>query len=106
MIYNYSLRSQCFQTHWLPKPPEIDNSPEFAILAALDFTIDLAFYAMAAVYPELVFDDEQKENFSQKASFAHHFVLCANNLQAAIKHYRRASDETNEDRNATDPAPF
>jgi hypothetical protein len=44
-------------SHDLPTPPEIDETPELAILSVLNFTLDVVSHALVAVHPEIEADD-------------------------------------------------
>jgi len=44
-------------SHYLPTPPEIDETPELAILSVLNFTLDATAHALVATHPEIEADD-------------------------------------------------
>jgi len=42
---------------YLPTPPEIDETPELAILSVLNFTLDVVSHALVAAHPEIASED-------------------------------------------------
>ena len=44
-------------SHYLPTPPEIDETPELAVLSVLDFALEASARALVAAHPEIEEDD-------------------------------------------------
>jgi len=61
-------------SHDLPKPPEIAEIPELALLSVLDFVLDASVRALTAAHPEL-----EAESLPPGANTA---VRCAERFQA------------------------
>jgi hypothetical protein len=45
-------------SHYLPTPPEIEETPELAVLSVLSFTLDVVSHALVAAHPEIAGEDD------------------------------------------------
>ncbi len=85
-------------------PNDLIRDPELAILAALDHMLELAVYALVAIYPELT-DSERpswRRDDSAAGLAASHLIACSQELECAVCGYRTAilrarESEANED---------
>ena len=71
-------------------PNELRTDPELAILDALGHTLELAVYALVAIYPELT-DSERPYWHSEDSAAgkeAAHLIACGERLETAICRYR------------------
>ena len=79
-------------------PNELRTDPELAILDALGHTLELAVYALVAIYPELTDSDRpswRREN-SAAGDAAARLIAGGQNLERAIFRYRTAILEARE----------
>lgn len=74
---------------WTPTPPQLEQAPELAILAALDCALQTATSALLAVYPEFC-DLEPHEPLSPAALGASQLISSAHQLRGDIAGYRSA----------------
>ena len=75
-----------------PTPDDLRRDPELAILAALDHTLELAVYALVAIYPDLT-DSDRPLWHRQDAEIDHaanHLVACTEPLRHAIGEFQTA----------------
>jgi hypothetical protein len=88
--------------NYMPTPDELNDAPELAVLAALDFTLEAATRALIAAYPELCEDTLPRYRIKP--------VICGDRilsrvikLQVALARYRQAVlREAPADSDATD----
>ena len=73
----------------LPTPYELNDAPELAVLAALDFTLEVATRALIAAYPELC--EDKLPRYRIKPVICGDRILSrAIKLQVALARYRQA----------------
>jgi hypothetical protein len=80
-------------------PDDLRSDPELAILDTLGHTIELAVYALVAIYPELTDSerpDWRRENFPARNEAAH-LIACGQKLETAIGRYRTAILDAREE---------
>jgi hypothetical protein len=85
-------------------PNNLRSDPELAILDALDHMLELAVYALVAIYPELT-DSERpswRRDDSAAGRAASHLIACSQELECAVCGYRTAilrarESEANQD---------
>ncbi len=76
--------------HPPPTPDALRRDPELAILAALDHTLQLAVYALVAIYPDLTDSDRplwRREDTAIDRA-ANHLVAATEPLTHAISEFR------------------
>ena len=75
-----------------PTPDDLRRDPELAILAALDHTLELAVYALVAIYPDLTDSDRPVWRREDAAidHAANHLVACTEPLRHAIGEFQTA----------------
>jgi hypothetical protein len=91
--------------HPWPTPPDLAESPELAVLALLDATLDLAVSALLALYPELA-DPERPywiDGPSAARNRAQTIATRAHALRDAIAAYRRTLAPAPDDLGGTIP---
>ncbi len=79
-------------SHPTVTPNDLRSDPELAILDTLDHTLELAVYALVAIYPELT-DSEQpswRRDHSAAGDAAVHLIAYGQKLETAIGRYRTA----------------
>ena len=84
------------KSYFIPTPPELMKNPELAVLAVLDATIDIAWYALAAEHPDLHDEHELYEQPKPRISLfvARHIIELLDKLHDSIDRYRqRLKDE-------------
>ncbi len=94
-------------SHPPPTPDALRRDPELAILAALDHTLQLAVYALVAIYPDLT-DSERPLWRCEDAEIdraANHLVACTEPLRHAIDEFRTALTRARETE-ASEEFPF
>lgn len=94
--------------HWVPTPPEIDESPELAILASLNCALEMTDCALVAAYREL-FDDERREPLSPSAVCAAEILETTDRLRTSISKYRtaiRQEQKKQQRQHESDEVPF
>lgn len=93
---------------WLPKPPEIGQTPEYAILAALDVTLELACFTLIAQHPQICDQDPDRPVLHPGSPEAIALMICfgVRDLQEIIGHYRAAVDRANAESFASTDLPF
>ena len=92
-------------THWTPKPPEIQNDPELATLAILDYTLHLTEYALYAQYPDIHNDDAILDSHTPLLSqiVAREILHQIERLQESIYWYRQRLKEEQDRRYENNP---
>lgn len=82
---------------WPPTPPEISRAPQYAILAALDATLQLTYFALIAEHPEICDQDPEGPVLPARspAAIASMICLAIPDVQSLIRHYRAAVDLAN-----------
>ena len=92
--------------HPPPKPAELAQAPELAILAALDDTLALALRALVAVHPQL--GDPECPAWARQAGpvrdAADRILTASAPLSHALAAYRRAATRRHDDGNDPDPS--
>lgn len=92
--------------HPPPKPAELAQAPELAILAALDDTLELALRALVAVHPQL--GDPEYPAWARQAgpvpAAADRILKASKRLAHALDAYRRANTSQRDDQNDPDPS--
>jgi hypothetical protein len=89
----------------MPTPDDLDDAPELAILAALDWTLDLVVRALVCAYPELT-DPERPYwlcQASRRTTAAQTLVDQAADMKQAITAYREAVEIQRQDRASEHP---
>jgi hypothetical protein len=76
------------QPDWWPRPPELDATPEMAVLAVVRATIEILTAAMLAANPHLAADTPPPSDAELRA--ARRVLTHAEHLRSAIDHYRAA----------------
>jgi len=73
-------------------PDNLRRDPELAILAALDHTLQLAVYALVAIYPDLTDSDTPlwRPQDAEIDRAANHLVAATQPLRHAIREFRTA----------------
>lgn len=72
----------------MPTPYELNDAPELAVLAALDFTLEVATRALIAAYPELC--EDKLPRYRIKPVICGDRILSrAIKLQVALARYRQ-----------------
>ena len=92
---------------WVPTPPQLEQSPELGVLAAIDCALQTAASALLAVYPEFC-DMEPREPPSPTALGALQIISAAEQLHASITGYRSAieREQRQAQRVKADDIPF
>jgi len=76
----------------LPKPTELMESPEIAILVALDTTMLMAMRALLAVHTELL-DGSFPRNTTEAQYWADRLIQLGFGVEEALRKYREALAE-------------
>jgi len=83
----------------IPTPDDLADSPELAILAALDHTLELAASALACAHPELL--DPERPYWlgppTRAVTVAQTLVRRTRGLQRALRAYREAVEMRRQD---------
>lgn len=93
---------------WLPQPPDLGQAPEYAILAALDVTLELTCLALAAQHPQLRDRDSDWPVLHPGAPEAIASMIRSRvrDLQELVGHYRAAVDRAHAEPFASTDLPF
>jgi hypothetical protein len=92
--------------HSIPTPPELMKNPELAVLAVLDATLDVAWYALAAEHPDMHDEHELYEQSTPRISLfvARHIIELMDKLHVSIDRYRQRLKD--EQQAQTEDLPF
>lgn len=93
---------------WLPRPPEIGQTPEYAILAALEATLQLTTFTLIAQHPEICDQDPGRPRLPSGSPAAIAAMICFSiaDVQDLISCYRAAVDLENTEPPVTVDVPF
>lgn len=73
----------------LPTPPELDQAPELALIAVLEFTLEIAVQALVAAHPQLC--DHQRPYWipqTPSSMIAEVIVSTVDSLKQSLHDYR------------------
>ncbi len=76
----------------MPKPTELMDNPQLAVLVALDTTLVAALRALLAVHTELL-EDTFPRTITQSDFWAERLIHLGSHLATALAKYRAAIDE-------------
>ena len=79
-----------------PTPPEIDETPVLAVLAVLDFTLEVSARALTAVHPEIAGPDDLPL-MASAARCAERMVRQAYKLKLLLASYSHFVTDGDED---------
>ncbi len=94
----------CTPLDWTPRPPDLDATPELAVLAAVRAVAELAVTALLAANPELTTGDDSPPPPCARA--ARRVIDAAHSMRRAIDNYRTVAAAEVDDAADPDDIPF